>query len=112
MKKPTKKAQVVYKEYNFFDLNSSYTSATFRAIADEMDRLSINYLYFEADGGYNNVDFRCVGCRKERIEEVNQRYTQELNKYEIYRKEQAKKKENRKAELIKEAKKLGLKVEE
>lgn len=112
MTKPKKIAKEISKQSYLFDTDCSYTPERLRQIADEMDEQGILYLELEADAGYNNVDFICKAYRMETPEELDKRYEKEINAYEKERKKAAEKKAKRKSELIKEAKKLGLKVEE
>jgi len=113
MKKPVKnkKQNCRIKSYHLSNYES-YSPEDFESLAEYMRSNNIDYIEIEADAGYNNVDFRAFEIREETDLEAEVRYNKELKEYEKYKVKQESEKRKRKEKLIKEAKKLGLKIEE
>ena len=110
MKKPKKKKKLIKEESNLISLDTPLHPDTLRDIANEMDRQGIFAVMIEGFG--YDACFECYHQREETNNELNSRYQKELKEYEKYKAAQKTKKEREKAEIIKKAKELGLKISE
>lgn len=110
MKRPTKQKKQIRKENYDFESYLPYTSDALRAIADMMDDKGILSIEFEIEGydGY----FKCTETSIETDAEFEKRYKREYDKWKKWKEGQAERKEKEKNDLIKAAKKLGMKLVE
>ena len=111
MKKPKKDPQEIVEVWDHIG-EGSYTADAFRDIAKYMDDQNIKYVYLSLESdGWDECDIlTCKAYRTETETEAQERYERELR---LYNAEQKAKKENlakKKASIIAEAKKLGLKI--
>jgi len=110
MKKPKKEKKLIKEESNLFSLYTPYTSDMLRGIANEMDGNGIFAVMIDVFG--YDACFECCHQREETENELNSRYQKELKEYEKYKAAQKTRKERERAEIIKKAKELGLKISE
>ena len=111
MKKPNPDRKLISIDGNsLLDTYVSLDSNYFRTLADYMDSKDIKHIEITCDGYDSDVVIHA--SRLETEEEASKRYARELKEYEKEKIKQEKNKEIKKADLIKEAKKLGLKVVE
>ena len=104
MKRPVKKKQTIRKDSYRLETYTSYTSDNLRKIADEMD-----------DEGVLSIELNEFGTEETRMEtdaEFEKRYKREYDKWKKWKEGQAERKEKEKNDLIKAAKKLGMKLVE
>lgn len=109
MKKPTKQAQLIRQFSCINDLDGQLTASDLRHWAADLDNRGVEYLDIVVRD-YEGVIIDEV--RYETKEEAEKRYIGAVKRYEKHKKEEKEKEAKRKEELIKEAQKLGLKVEE
>lgn len=109
MKKPTKTPQKIRESSTLMDIFTGYSPEDLEEIASQMRDLNIESISIEPD------EYSYAECHETRLEtekEAEVRYHKELKKWEKWKENEEKKKVRRKEKLIKEAQKLGLKVEE
>ena len=102
MKKPVKKKQIIRKDAYRLELYVSYTPDNLRKIADEMDAEGVLSI--------EHNEFANEETRMESDAEFEIRYKREYNQWKKWKAAQAEKKEKEKANLIKTAEKLGMKL--
>jgi len=111
MKRPIfaiKKPQIVRHETPLFGSYLEYSPEDLRKLADQMEEQGMTTVEFEIEG---HDGYFCATARTlETEEQANWRYATEKKAYDKWQKAQNAKKEKRKAALLAEAKKLGLKV--
>lgn len=110
MKKPNPKPIRVSKESTILDVSTEYGPDDLRCIADQMEEDGVLAIEIEIEGYEYDLTF--IEHRLETDEETAKRYEREKKAYEKYLKAQQESKERRKKRLIKEAKELGLKINE
>jgi len=110
MRKPTKTPKEIREDSSLLSSYCSYSPEDLMSIANYMIENGIMYLGLEITGHDGYLEPQAV--RMETPEEVEKRYNKEIKEWAIYKEKQKVKKEKRKMQLIQEAKKLGLKVEE
>jgi len=111
MKKPSADRKLISIDGNsLLDIYVSLDSDYFRTLADYMDSKDIKHIEITCEGYDSDVIIHASKLETE--EEASKRYTKELKAYEKEKIQQQKLEERKRADLIKEAKKLGLKVAE
>lgn len=115
MKKPNKEKQLIcHYDTSWLPTDQRLSSGFFRELADSMDNLGISFLELDIVGNryddYPHLDV--VEYKYETEGEARKRYNKEAKEYAKYKENLAKAEEKRKKSLIKEAKKLGLKITE
>lgn len=109
MKKPTKKPQLIDESCFRFDVhNNKVTPQKIRDWTYELEEEGVKYIEF-CSSEYN---FEVVQYRYETPKEAEKRYNRKIKQYNTHKKRKKENKEKRKQNLIKEAEKLGLKVED
>jgi len=111
MKRPVEKAKEVMNDSSRLETYTDYTPEALRVIADQMEEdgiLHVKMGMWPLDSHRLNVK----ETRMESPEEAERRYARELEAYNKFKEKEKVDKANRKAQLIAEAKKLGLKISE
>ena len=108
MKQPTKKPKEIESTSYMLETWSENTPEDFRVIADQMEAEGVSTITIML----NDDSIDIIQHKLETDIEAEVRYTKEFKKYQTWKKKEAKAKDNRRMRLIKEAKKLGLKIED
>ena len=106
MKKPSKNPILKKARCHLFDIEVVYSPDDLRDIAYSMETQNLEGIMLEAS--YETSDF--VEFRRETPREASVRYGKELKKWNKWKEDQKKAKQKKKDRLIREAKKLGLKI--
>lgn len=110
MQKPNKKPREVLEFASFLNIYTTYSPANLRSIADKMESGNILSLKLALNDIYSGCQLTCYQKRIETEEEAEKRFKKEEKEYKRQLALQKKAQAKRKQSLIKEAKKLGLKV--
>ena len=110
MAKPNPQPQLMNQQSYLIMSNDRYSPEDIIAIADYMTNNNIVGIEIGIDDYSSHLI--CYECRMETEKEAQKRYERELKKYKTELDQKKRNKESEKAHLIKQAKKLGLKVVE
>ncbi len=110
MQKPSKEPKETRELSYLLETYTSYSPSQLRSIADLMEQNNLLFLEIGIEGDYGDSDFTCHQIRMETEQEAEKRFKRETKEYNKYLEMQKKVKDKKKEKLIKEAKKLGLKV--
>lgn len=100
---------MIEEESNLMWTYEAMSPQDLRSVADQMEEEGV--VSIEISQIYYN-DIQILQCRMESPKEFEKRYNKEYNSWKAWKEKEKQRKEGRKEELIKEAKKLGLKVSE
>lgn len=111
MKKPTKTPKLIEQEtYEYIEYDVLISPDYLISMANRMKENNIEFIKIQTISWNEPPDIHIY--KYETPDQVEKRYSKELKDYNKFLDKQAKLKEKNKANILREAKKLGLKIDE